>query len=109
MSARMPFGKYRGMVLEELPDSYFLWLVTLDLREPLASAVSREAARRGMRGSRRPELPLVDRDVAEELVGAGVRSLARKYHPDAGGRHETMTAVNVAAEWLRRQLRGLAG
>jgi uncharacterized protein (DUF3820 family) len=35
----MPFGKYRGWLLSELPDGYLQWLRTLsDLREPLRSA-----------------------------------------------------------------------
>src|SRR5687767_2748990 len=98
MSARMPFGRYRGQFVTELPDDYLRWLATLvDLREPLASAISWEAERRRLRAPRGAGIPLVDRTIGEELIGAGVRSLARQHHPDVGGRHETMTAVNLAA------------
>jgi hypothetical protein len=39
----MPFGRYRGWSLDELPDDYLEWLDGLDdLREPLRSAVARE-------------------------------------------------------------------
>ncbi len=37
-----------------------------------------------------------------ELIGAAHKCLARLHHPDQGGSHETMLAVNAAAEALRR-------
>jgi hypothetical protein len=46
--------------------------------------------------------------IAEELIGAGVKQLARRYHPDAGGTHEQMIAVQVAADALRHAARSLA-
>jgi hypothetical protein len=37
---RMPFGKYRGCEVSDLPESYLRWLwENCDLREPLHSAV----------------------------------------------------------------------
>ncbi len=36
---RMPFGKYRGLDLEDLPDEYLEWLLSIDLREKLRSAL----------------------------------------------------------------------
>jgi hypothetical protein len=47
--------------------------------------------------------------VVDELVGAGLRSLARKYHPDttgSDGRH--MAKLNATADWLRSAARGLS-
>src|SRR5262249_6199144 len=38
----MPFGKHRGQPLAKLPDGYLAWLFTLDLDEPLRSAVDAE-------------------------------------------------------------------
>lgn len=39
----MPFGKFKGILLADLPDGYLEWLVGLgDLREPLSSAVADE-------------------------------------------------------------------
>ena len=43
----MPFGKFKGMPLEELPSEYLLWLGTLsDLRQPLLGHVLQEMGRR---------------------------------------------------------------
>lgn len=43
----MPFGKYKGTPLEELPSEYLLWLGCLqDLRQPLLGAILREMGRR---------------------------------------------------------------
>ncbi len=105
---RMPFGKHRGYELSELPDGYLKWLSTLELHEPLKRAVddeiytriSRDAAQRAF--GIMPSAPQVDRTTVEEIVGAGLRSLAKKYHPDLeGGSEEDMKRVNLAAAWLR--------
>ncbi len=40
----MPFGKHKGLQLDQLPDDYLEWLVNLDdLRQPLRSRVQAEA------------------------------------------------------------------
>ncbi len=45
---RMPFGKYKGHTLDELPDEYLLWMsANVPLREPLWSAITEEMALRG--------------------------------------------------------------
>jgi DnaJ-class molecular chaperone len=43
--------------------------------------------------------------VVDEIVKAGVRSLAKVHHPDTGGNHQRMVAINNAAEWLREKAR----
>ena len=43
----MPFGKFKGTPLANLPDEYILWLGCLDdLRQPLLGHVLREMGRR---------------------------------------------------------------
>lgn len=104
----MPFGKYRGALLTELPDDYLAWLAGLDdLREPLRSAIASEAAARGLA---EPAMIGVGdvRAAAGALVSAGYRVLTREHHPDAGGDTRTMQHVNAAAAWLRERLRELA-
>jgi hypothetical protein len=106
----IPFGKYRGRPLAELPDAYLRWLAGLpDLREPLRSAVDREAQRRRHTGPSRSRamLPLDAVPIAAELVTAGLHALTRRHHPDAGGDHRTMVLIN-RADWLREAVRGAA-
>lgn len=117
MSRSIPFGRYRGCPLEDLPDDYLQWLLTIELRTPLREAVREEAARRGRHadagrdrhtGPAHTRRAVPDVTTVDELVSAGLRALARKYHPDAGGSHEQMIAVTFAADWLIAQVRGLS-
>ena len=103
---KMPFGKYRGELLEDLPFTYLDWLLTLELREPLRSAIKTEFERRTFSQGNRL---VINVTLCDELISAGLRSLARRYHPDSEkGDHEKMVAVNQAADWLRSQVRVLA-
>ena len=43
----MPFGKYKGSLLKDLPNEYLLWVGCLpDLRQPLLGAILQEMGRR---------------------------------------------------------------
>ena len=112
---RMPFGRFRGLPLDEIPTWYLSWLEGLpDLREPLRRAVAAECERRFLRDESGPGDEAnsapdhLDLAIAHKIVDRGVRSLARELHPDVGGNHEPMVAVNIAAEWLRSMLRELS-
>jgi hypothetical protein len=43
---KMPFGRWRNLELEDLPQEYLQWLRKIDLREPLRSEVTFEVNRR---------------------------------------------------------------
>ena len=101
----MPFGRYRGAPLEQIPDDYLEWLVALsDLREPLRTHVAHEYQRRFGEGAAVPAGVL---DAGAEIVAVGYRAVATRHHPDHGGSTEAMQHVNAAAAWLREQLRTL--
>lgn len=58
----VPFGKYRGMPLSDVPDDYLLWLGTRDdLRNPLLKNVLNEMARRLAGKDQQPEREAVVR------------------------------------------------
>ena len=113
----MPFGKFKGAAIGELADAYLLWLCTIEIFDGrLRAAVQREVDRRRLAEEGRDQerrADFVDRlnaprpEVADELVGAGLRSLARKYHPDMGGDSRRMVEVNNAADWIRAQVRAV--
>lgn len=104
----MPWGRYRGHPVETLPAGYIVWaLETATLTDDLAEALRGEllarfgAPPRSMRALPAPEIA----DAAGELIHAGYRALARRAHPDTGGSHEAMLAVQAAREWLDTVLR----
>jgi hypothetical protein len=108
---KMPFGKYRGLPVRDLPSDYLEWLAGLDnLRRRLRRAVDAEwQYRRWEEESRRPveHVPVMDaedRALLTELIRAGFRVLVRKYHPDVGGQPETMVRLNRLMERLQREL-----
>jgi hypothetical protein len=95
----MPFGKYRGQELAQVPDDYLLWLLAEgDPAPTLRLAAKRELDRR---------------DATAGANGAGpatgsVRAVVRewfhrqelRHHPDRGVSREAMAALNVAREEL---------
>jgi len=113
MMRTMPFGKFRGTPIRELPDDYINWLLSLDdLRDPLAGAIAAEHNRRvfGAPRSERADTPLQNdcpsRETAQKIIDAGFRSVATKAHPDRGGTHEQMVLTNAVVAWLRQFVRG---
>ena len=105
---RMPFGQHRGRPLADLPFDYLQWLRTIDLRDPLRGAVQEEYARRKQSAQRPRGITAdLDREMVDEVIGAGLRSLAPRYHPATGGSHAAMVRLNEAVGWLRSIARGL--
>ena len=97
----MPFGKWRGLPLTEIPESYLSWVLER-AREPLRTAILREFARRGASEPPVPGLdPRIDPAAAVALVDAGRRALALRHHPDvAGGDAARMATINDTADRL---------
>jgi hypothetical protein len=95
----MPFGKFRGSDLGELPDGYLIWLAeNVELREPLLSGVEMEFRERGLTLHQRPT-------TAEGLDAGRVKSIYRElslqFHPDRiGGDGEAQRALNLFYEKL---------
>ena len=98
---KMPFGRYEGLELDELPADYLAWLRSRDnMREREWRARQEVDA-----GSRAVVLSAEVAAVAEALVSAGYRSLAHQHHPDHGGDGEAMALVNAAVAALRQWLK----
>jgi len=101
VTVTVPFGKFRGWPLGELPDDYLGWLSGI-ARQPLRSHVVAEIERRERGGL--DALPAELRDAAAQIVSRGFRACARKVHPDLGGDTESMQEFNAARDALRTLL-----
>lgn len=118
---QMPFGKYRGEELQDIPRDYLRWLLhNVELRGPALKAeveyiVGEEApedfpdagpwTRRatGSTGGRTTpptDLQAMRTDLVD-AVESWQRRLARQFHPDRGGTDELMKAINEGAAMLR--------
>lgn len=83
----MPFGKYRGRPVDELPDDYVEWLLEQEWLKPSLRVAILE---------RNEKHPL------DRVLAKWQSTMALKFHPDRGGSHEAMLAVNEGAELFRR-------
>jgi hypothetical protein len=102
---KMPFGRYKGVELADLPLDYLGWLRGIgdDLREPLRSAVEKEWQDR--HAPPPATIPPDLREMAGELIASCYRTLAKTHHPDLGGDGRAMVLVNAAMTWLRQVVR----
>lgn len=95
---RMPFGKYKGITLQHLPDSYVWWLYGQDLSGDLADAVQQEAFCRWPDKFelyyRHTPAPITDK--LKQIY----RELCKMFHPDCGGNLEAQKAINLFYERL---------
>ena len=96
----MPFGKFKGVAIEDLDEDYLQWLDGLDdLREPLRTVVNEEMIRRDAANRLH-----VNRGLIPEIVEAGRRALSKRYHPDCGGSTEKMQALNNTCDWMKSRM-----
>jgi hypothetical protein len=99
---RMPWGKYRGRELADVPEDYLLW--ALDNCQRVGPSLRRAIEERlGMIGERPSPAPppTVPTDL-DRVIRTWHRQMTMKYHPDRGGTTEQMQLVNEGAELLRK-------
>ena len=103
---RMPFGRYKGRLLSELPDSYLWWLLALpDLSSWLRRALESEADRRDVGAqSQEHQVGVIALADLRGVITTWFREMSRRWHPDHGGTHESGQAINAAHDRLRELL-----
>src|SRR5215471_6511940 len=91
------FGKYRGFHVSspEIPTEYLEWL--LSAQETLIAQLKDEL-------SRRERAAEENQSWAARIVQAGFRELAKRHHPDQGGKSEDMRDLIAANEQLKASL-----
>jgi hypothetical protein len=102
----MPFGKYRGWMFHEIPHDYLGWLLDhTDIDGELRRQVEQEfwGRRTVADGPPEPEASSEEewqsfkdayRRSVEEALRTAYREMARQHHPDLGGSHDVMVAIN---------------
>lgn len=93
MSYKMPYGKYKGLALEQIPTTYLEWILK-SMKESAASIEDELEAREQQESA--------TLSMARRLIEAGYRQLAKQMHPDAGGDTAAMQELNGTVERLRR-------
>ena len=91
----MPFGKFRGFSIQDIPRDYLSWLwENVDLYGRLKDEVSKFI----LSESHLPELDYLVSD--SNRLKRVYREMAFKWHPDRGGTVEAMQAINEFYENL---------
>jgi Putative quorum-sensing-regulated virulence factor len=109
---RMPFGKYRGLAVADVPPEYLFWLYRNGEIEPELRGAIADVLRGLIPARDRPVVPRpagVDgREAARREVLAALkaayREMAMRHHPDRGGSHQAMIGVNALYERLEELL-----
>lgn len=111
MKDKMPFGKYKGTPISELPDWYLTWALEhlTEISGELWIALKREWDAR-QRGSS-TDMPSpssvpdgVSLEIASQIISEGRRALTRRHHPDIGGDPSVMLSVNVTYDFLVKRI-----
>ncbi len=102
----MTFGKYKGWEITDLPESYAIWLlnnVDLDptLQRALEAHLGIQILERRLRRLQEEYKQWRERgSIGTDLIASWQRKMAQRFHPDVGGSHEAMKAVNAGYELL---------
>lgn len=102
---RMPFGKYRGVDVEDVPVSYLVWLLT---EGNIRGDDLRDAIRETVRDRLDLDMDTVSTTVVYSLPPTLVEKFNKMYrkasllcHPDRGGDTETMQLLNEVRDLIR--------
>ena len=92
---RIEFGKYAGWLITDVPDTYLEFMIKI--YEKNVATYKAELADRQARMD-------ANMSLAERMVTAGYRALAREMHPDYGGTNDDMVELNKVVAALRARL-----
>jgi hypothetical protein len=100
----MTFGKHRGQPLSEVPPDYLQWCLCNCARmDPrLRRAIENELEQRCRPAATGPAVLILD---LQAYIKQLYRKLALRHHPDRGGSHEAMKALNEFNEQMQDFLR----
>jgi uncharacterized protein (DUF3820 family) len=86
----MPFGKYKGVMIKDLPTNYVCYAITeFDLPEDLRAILFNQL----MANIGGWDF-IDDSQITNTKIDHAYKKTAVKYHPDKGGSTEAMQAIN---------------
>lgn len=110
----MPFGKYAGVELEFVPESYLYWVLDnchnaypslLNAIRVRLGVAEKSPPRRGRSGHPPPEPGVARlRAAVLEAVKRWHRKQGVRHHPDRGGSTEVMQAINDVTDELTKDI-----
>jgi uncharacterized protein (DUF3820 family) len=93
----MPFGKHKGTCIDQLPASYIEWILeNTDVDGWLRHQLEKSYEFQLYGGTNNGD--------PSHVIKSAFQDCAKKWHPDKGGTHEAMVAVNEFHELIIKGL-----
>ena len=93
----MPFGKHKGTCIDQLPASYIEWILeNTDVDGWLRQQLEKSYEFQLYGGTNNGD--------PSHVIKSAYQTSAKKWHPDKGGTHEAMIAVNEFHELILKGL-----
>jgi hypothetical protein len=107
----MPFGKFRGQRVCDLPSDYLQWVLgnCANMNPGLRLDVRAELLGRGYLDPAEEVSAAAGPALTVGLLKRWHREMVLKYHPDRGGSNEAMAAINDGHKRLRQMVREQGG
>ena len=104
MLRNMPFGKHKGTPIDQVPLSYIEWLLEKDNVDGWLRSELEESRRKQLGGPFDEFRHEFEDDLQSRKIRKIYLELSKKWHPDKGGSHEAMAALNMFHEKLIEEL-----
>jgi hypothetical protein len=93
------FGKFKGYEIEDVPTSYLAFLLDADFVNDEIKAECVEVI-----NYRYSEFELSRKSIDKSIIDNVFKRLVMKHHPDKGGNHQAMVALNEFREILIKSI-----
>jgi len=93
------FGKFKGYELDDVPTSYLAFLLDAEFVKDDIKAECLEVI-----NYRYSEFELSQKSISKTLIDNAYRRLVMKHHPDKGGNHYAMIAINEFKDILIKSI-----